>query len=221
MVEGIKRVRTRAPLINLYNVMNDLTPEQELALEDIGFGNYIKFKFTEIPTQLGYWVLQNFDSKKCQINTKNGPLKITKETIKNTLGIPDGDIKIKNLGATKTASTVIKEWKSQFDGLKHVYLKELVNTMMDSEDAGRLFKLNFLVLFVSVMCECITCGTVNIKFLHFIETYVDIKKIDWCGYVLECLKSTREKWKTERHYNGPLLFLLVCIKSLKLLYNIL
>ncbi|MFS7899970.1 hypothetical protein Hanom_Chr00s088160g01797591 [Helianthus anomalus] len=37
----------------------------------------------------------------------------------------------------------------------------------------------------------------------------DIPNMDWCSYVITCLKRTKEEWNGSEPYNGPLTFLAV------------
>ncbi|MFS7909953.1 hypothetical protein Hanom_Chr02g00100651 [Helianthus anomalus] len=37
----------------------------------------------------------------------------------------------------------------------------------------------------------------------------DIPNMDWCSYVITCLKRTKEEWNGTEPYNGPLTFLAV------------
>ncbi|GJR30495.1 hypothetical protein Tco_1106727 [Tanacetum coccineum] len=43
---------------------------------------------------------------------------------------------------------------------------------------------------------------------HLLKKGTDIKKLDWCGYLLKCLKRTKTLWNGAL-FNGPLTFLTV------------
>ncbi|PWA46172.1 hypothetical protein CTI12_AA511420 [Artemisia annua] len=78
------------------------------------------------------------------------------------------------------------------------------------EDAGRVFKLHFLVLFVTVMGEKPIGGECNLNILPSIENDEVIKNLDWCGYILDCLKTSKAGWNKEEKkptYYGPLTLL--------------
>ncbi|XP_076904806.1 uncharacterized protein LOC143560379 [Bidens hawaiensis] len=57
------------------------------------------------------------------------------------------------------------------------------------------------------MGETTKSATVNQKFLTSIVNEDDIRNMDWCGYVITCLKRTKEGWNGIKPYNGPLTFL--------------
>ncbi|CAI9271507.1 unnamed protein product [Lactuca saligna] len=55
-------------------------------------------------------------------------------------------------------------------------------------------------------------GTVNQGFLENIPDDMDIKQLDWCGFVVACLKSSRMMWRRlddKCVYSGPIVFLLL------------
>ncbi|KAL8243456.1 hypothetical protein R6Q59_009714, partial [Mikania micrantha] len=87
----------------------------------------------------------------------------------------------------KTEKSTAKEFRSQFPddiGLPEIsHVKDLVK---NSGDSGRLFELNFLVLFNTIM---------------------GIGKDD-TRIKVSCLQKTKLKWNGYQHYNGPLTFLL-------------
>ncbi|CAH1413036.1 unnamed protein product [Lactuca virosa] len=62
------------------------------------------------------------------------------------------------------------------------------------------------------MIEYPTMGTVNQGFLENIPDDMDIKQLDWCGFVVACLKSSRMMWRRlddKCVYSGPIVFLLL------------
>ncbi|XP_076898771.1 uncharacterized protein LOC143552430 [Bidens hawaiensis] len=58
------------------------------------------------------------------------------------------------------------------------------------------------------MGETTKSGTVNQKCLASIKVR-NIGNMDWCSYIITCLKSTKEGWNGKEPYNGPLTFLAV------------
>ncbi|GKD67957.1 hypothetical protein Tco_1322047 [Tanacetum coccineum] len=54
-------------------------------------------------------------------------------------------------------------------------------------------------------------GRVSTKLLKRIIEDVDISDIDWCGYILDCLHTSKKNWKDvktrKNFYYGPLTFL--------------
>ncbi|KAI3740132.1 hypothetical protein L2E82_30553 [Cichorium intybus] len=62
------------------------------------------------------------------------------------------------------------------------------------------------------MIECPTMGTVNQGFLENLGDVLDIKLLDWCGFVISSFKSIRAMWKSlddNCMFIGPIVFLLI------------
>lgn len=208
--ENTGKIRARAPPLLLYNVMKALTDEQKKSLRDIGFGCMEKFDISDIPTTLGLKVVESFDHVSCSMNIDGEQMEITRHTIHDVLGVPMGDRKINALKAAKMRDAVTSEWRQQFPvNKKRIYPNNVSDNMVYQKQGGKMFQLNFLVLFVTIMAEVIKCGTVNQKFLPCMTNINEIKDMDWCGYILDCLKRTKAEWKRGTHYNGPLVFLVV------------
>ncbi|XP_076934220.1 uncharacterized protein LOC143600408 [Bidens hawaiensis] len=59
------------------------------------------------------------------------------------------------------------------------------------------------------MGETTNSASVNQKFLTSIMNVRNISNMDWCSYLITCLKRTKERWNGKDPYNGPLTFLAV------------
>ncbi|GJW67987.1 hypothetical protein Tco_0122411 [Tanacetum coccineum] len=72
-------------------------------------------------------------------------------------------------------------------------------------------EMNFITLFGSTMGTLDNGGRVSTKLLKRITEDVDISDIDWCGYILDCLQTSKKNWKDVKtrnnFYYGPLTFL--------------
>ncbi|MFS7983523.1 hypothetical protein Hanom_Chr11g00975461 [Helianthus anomalus] len=72
----------------------------------------------------------------------------------------------------------------------------------------KLFKLIFLAYRNTLFVEITKSTTVKQSFLLAIDKEEDISKRDWCSFVLESLKRTRQGWKNiDSQYNRPVAFL--------------
>lgn len=204
-------MRSRASPKSLYNAIKNMTAEQKQKLRDIGFGSIIEIKFSENPMKISYFVVNNFDENSSSLKLKNGSIKITEKTVFEILGVPLGGTKIESLDRSDPDDPVTTTWKSQFHK-QGIRSKDVMQYMKDRKEVDRLFVLNFLVIFATCMAEGTKLGTCNLKFLPFITPEVDVSKLNWCGYIYECLIQSKSKWKRGAHgeyYCGPLTFLIV------------
>ncbi|KAL4580134.1 hypothetical protein LXL04_016315 [Taraxacum kok-saghyz] len=70
--------------------------------------------------------------------------------------------------------------------------------------------INFLVLFINTFCESTSMGKFNLNNLYHIKKEIDISSIDWCQYVVDCLKRTKKAYKLDKEssfFYGPVAYL--------------
>ncbi|GJU53045.1 hypothetical protein Tco_1226759 [Tanacetum coccineum] len=113
----------------------------------------------------------------------------------------------KNKGVDITANVnanddeMVKDWDAQFKKGKEItpsYLKSLIRK---SKVAHMNFKLNFIVLFTSVMGNVKPRGICDLSVLHNISRKTDLGKINWCEYVWRHLKKCKERRKPDMSHN--------------------
>ncbi|MFS7996249.1 hypothetical protein Hanom_Chr12g01127701 [Helianthus anomalus] len=74
----------------------------------------------------------------------------------------------------------------------------------------KIIQVNVFGLLEYVVVEITKSTIVKQSFLLAIDKEEDISKLDWCSFVLESLKRTRQGWKKlDSQYNGPVAFLTV------------
>ncbi|CAI9261913.1 unnamed protein product [Lactuca saligna] len=81
-----------------------------------------------------------------------------------------------------------------------------------SEQVDMNFKLGFIALFVNTFAESIPMGTNNLVPVRALVEVDDIYKIDWCAYLLYCVKNSKGRWRPDNpkcYYRGPMLLLLL------------
>ncbi|GJW01117.1 hypothetical protein Tco_1556368 [Tanacetum coccineum] len=178
-----KKIRTRNPPKSLANIMCTLTDAQIESLKDMGFGPFVGYKINRFLIALARWLLLKYDPRTSVLQVGDVKIKITSQIVHDIFGLPMGGKEIVELNQAKKTDEVIEEWRVHFKGLAAIKPSDVAKKILEREDdAGRIFKLNFL-------------GT-------------DIKKLDWCGYLLKCFKRTKTLWKGGL-FNGPSTFLTV------------
>ena len=207
----VSRVRIRNPPGILFRVITELSDIQKKDVISMGFGEILEFKINEIPTRLGYWLLDRFDADACILDVNGRRVSITPELVKSMLGVPMGDIHIETRDNADYRNPLTKRWKGQFGkDVKKFFNTHVADKILEKKQGGWMFKLNFLVLFFSTLGELNLSNTVNLRFLPCINNEDDIPKLDWCTYLTECLVRTKKAWKRNKHFNGPVVLLLVC-----------
>ncbi|KAL8217596.1 hypothetical protein R6Q57_020969 [Mikania cordata] len=177
----------------------------------MGFQEILCLQLNSIPSAFGYWLLRNYNPQTDSINDGEREIHLSSSLIQEVFNFPNGGTKVTVKTRPNTNDPVVKEWRSQFgeDLPKKIFVKDLVAYIKDKKDAGRMFKLNFLVVFFSLMGETMMSNTVNQRFLTSVKITTDVRNLNWCDYMMACLKSTREAWNSKQDdlYNGPILLL--------------
>ncbi|PWA95445.1 hypothetical protein CTI12_AA050540 [Artemisia annua] len=205
----VDRIHQRVSLWSLHRLLPNLSPRQREDVTDMGFGAVLGFSIKDVPTRLSYWLLDNFDEDRCVLNVDGKDISITRETVRDVLGIPMGNVPVEAVDEADFRHPLVIEWKKQFPSMtryKHIPVEKLIYTQ---QAGGWMFKLNFLVLYFTSIGEANKNATVNLKFFNCIQDENDIPRFDWCSYVLQCLVRTKKSWIRTTHFCGPLIVLLV------------
>ncbi|XP_035845347.1 uncharacterized protein LOC110933857 [Helianthus annuus] len=202
------------------DTVKHFTEAQVADVKSIGFGEVLNIKLYHISTRLGYWLVRNYDEQYSTLNIGNHKIEITRDSVHDVFGIPKGNVIVREKNkprkgaivekntATQGAETTIDEFKNQWPDTNKITHTLLARTMSEQTTGGRLFKLNFLAYWNTLFVEITKSTTVKQSFLLAIDKEEDIPNLDWCSFVLESLKRTRQGWKKlDSQYNGPVAFL--------------
>lgn len=195
----------------LFNALQTLRPVQKACLEQMGFEGLLDMKLDGIPSKIGFYVVDQFNPEKMEIKLSNSSIVITKQLIGEILGIRNEGRDIMDEEIEKDEG-LIASWLQQFQEGKDKTTGILKGLIRKSKVADMNFKLNFIVLFTSVMGGVKGKGILDLSVLNHIDTETDLSTINWCDYVLRCLKTCKEGWNREMsnsYFLGPLSLLTV------------
>ncbi|KAJ0468125.1 putative Ulp1 protease family catalytic domain, papain-like cysteine peptidase superfamily [Helianthus annuus] len=207
-----KKINIRCAVNNLKDYIEGLSKEQRNVVREIGFESILKFKLHSVPRKFGYWLVKNFDAENDEINIGDEKIKITAEFIQKVFQIPNGKTEIVEKLRPKDTDLIIKFWRGQFpkDILQRMYAHNLITYLKSRNELGRLFKLNFLVIFFTIMAEAMQSSNVNQRFLPSMKSDKKTQNFNWCEYMLTVLKRTRRQWPgNEKLFNGPIALLAI------------
>jgi len=208
---GGMRIRVRNTPHNMMDVIRALTPGQRKTVEEIGFSSMLSMNIKTVPTMLGYWLVINYDHRTSILDVGAKKIQITEELVRDVLGIPMGETEVRCVDRADSRFREITEWRLQFGADKGTYnVSYPIKKVKESGGNGRLFILNFLVIFATIMGRTTKGTTCTMSFLPALQDGVCVSSLNWCRYILNCLKETRGRWSTTEHYNGPLTLLAVC-----------
>ncbi|GJX05749.1 hypothetical protein Tco_0193681 [Tanacetum coccineum] len=155
-----------------------------------------------------FYVVDNFDDKKMEIQLEQTSIEINMELIADVIGIINKGVDIMDVDIVKDEE-MLKNWEEQF-GTKKVTPNDMKHMIRKSRVADMNFKLNFIVLFTSLMGGVKTKGFCDLSVLDHINMSTDIANINWCSYIWRCLKKCKEGWKrneTNSFFLGPITLL--------------
>ena len=211
---------TRSSPKAMYDAMVGLTEMRKKCLKDIGFERFINFPITELPGALLYYVVDKFHPTSMELRLEQGSIKITKQIIHDMIGVPMGKMKLEDLEKRDADDPFIAEWESQYSNVAKITPAAISTEITSTFDADFIFTINFLTLFASTMGTVDNGGKVYRTVVEHVKENDVISDIDWCGYILECLRTSRQNWEKVKKgdfYYGPATFL--CVSYFKNFYK--
>ncbi|KAJ9556428.1 hypothetical protein OSB04_011042 [Centaurea solstitialis] len=204
-------IRTRTSPRTLYETVIGLNENQKDALYELGLGSIANMTTDGVPDKLAYYVVDVLDPSNMYLKVNTGVILVTIQSIHELLGLPTGGVDLIEATDSPFGLNLVKDWKQQFQKA-NVRPSDVSRLILKSDSSGFMFKVNFLVLFTSLMMDCYSSGICNFSFLSKIENEQMLSNIDWCEYLYESLRTSKEKWKPnnpECFYSGPLTYLLL------------
>ena len=211
--EKDKGIRTRNSPKVLYSLLKNLTCGQRKELIDMGFGSLYGMDIDELSGKIGLFVVDNFEPTEMKLKCQNYDILITAESIHKVLGVPIGGLPINDLVKNREVEgSISKRWYSQFP-TRNPTPNKVADFIIETKVEGIMFKMSILVLFSNILGLAGLGGQCRPSLIvPYITEETKIDKIDWCKYVLDCLKISKVGWKKDdknSYYAGPLTALIV------------
>ncbi|PWA75107.1 hypothetical protein CTI12_AA228290 [Artemisia annua] len=190
-----QRVKGRLSPKAMSDAMVGLTEMRKKSLKDIGFERFINFPITELPEALLYYVVDKFHPTSMELRLEKGSIKITKQRIHDMIGVSMGKTKLEDLEQRDPDDPFIAEWESQYSNVAKITPAAISTEITSTFDADFIFTINFLTLYASTMGKVDNGAKVYRTVLQHVKENDVISDIDWCGYILECLRTSRHNWE--------------------------
>ncbi|KAJ9565459.1 hypothetical protein OSB04_001425 [Centaurea solstitialis] len=208
-VEKFATLNTRTSPRTLYETVIGLNQAQRRAVCDMGLESIINMTIDGVPYKLGFYVVDILNTKKMSLDMINSSIQITTQSIHDLMGLRLGGLDLEDPNDEDGDESIVDEWKSQFDKPK-IRPTDVMKLILETDDASFRFKMNFLVLFVNLMAECTPSGICNVNFISKIKNEEMIPRIDWCKFIYNKIKQSKQRWKGENRYcfyAGPLTYI--------------
>ncbi|XP_035838920.1 uncharacterized protein LOC118486526 [Helianthus annuus] len=190
-------------------------------VRNMGFGAILDININHISTRLAYWLARNFDENFDTLNVGKLQIKITSDTVYEVFGIPKGPKQVEIIADKRKVKKQEKIDKSKEPGnaVRDTFISQwgenmrithglIENTMENQRDGGSLFRLNFLVYWMTFFAEITKATTANDRCFLGVVAVEEIQNLDWCSFVLDTLRRTRAGRKNYKiQFVGPVAFL--------------
>ncbi|CAI9261555.1 unnamed protein product [Lactuca saligna] len=211
ILKELPSINTRSTPGLMTDVVSSLTSEQKDWVKRMGFKAFLKINIKSIPLKLCHFVLNHYDEGTNSILIKGKRIKITKEKIHKVFGLPKTGKSLFDLDKVSEDHQVFDGWMKELEDGK-ANATNYKKIIQKSEQVDMNFKLGFIALFVNTFAESIPMGTNNLVPVRALVEVDDISKIDWCAYLLYCVKNSKGRWRPDNpkcYYKGPMLLLLL------------
>uniref|UniRef100_A0A803LAT2 Uncharacterized protein n=1 Tax=Chenopodium quinoa TaxID=63459 RepID=A0A803LAT2_CHEQI len=187
-------LRNRMSPSSVVNVFKEFSEDQLTAIRAIGFGSLEFLKVSQLPLQLGFWLVKHFDAHSCTLNIPDSdPFKITEQHVHDVLGLPAGGMEM-DANLFSKDDKVINQWKKQFPkNSLSVNIGELSMYLKNHKSVGPMFKRNFVVLCVSTLMSGGQNKNVNHDVLTYLSNVAKIKDLNWSKFILDSLVKAKIK----------------------------
>uniref|UniRef100_A0A803MIR1 Uncharacterized protein n=1 Tax=Chenopodium quinoa TaxID=63459 RepID=A0A803MIR1_CHEQI len=216
-VQGSKSVvygtlRNRMSPSSVVIVVKKLSEDQLIAIRAIRFGSLEFLKVSQLPLQLGCWLVKYFDAQSCSLNIPDSePFKITEQHVHEVLRLPVGGMEM-DANVFSKDNKVITQWKKLLKkNSLSVNIGELSMYLKDHKSTRPMFKCNFVVLCVSTLMSGGQNNNVNHNIIKYLTNVDKIKDLNWSKFILDSLVKAKMKWDKlpTRYFPGSLLFLML------------
>ncbi|XP_057780561.1 uncharacterized protein LOC130999094 [Salvia miltiorrhiza] len=154
-------------MVNTIEKMNNI---QKREIIDMGFGHMLSLRVKEVPSMLGYWLIDNFNPITCEISLQDGrKLHIEHNDVYRVFGFPKGKRIIKKK-KKQEHHELLNEWKKFFPGKEHKILPvDVSNEALRHIDGGIWFRRQFMILLTICLIENGSNGYVTPQIMRCFE----------------------------------------------------
>ncbi|XP_071727048.1 uncharacterized protein [Rutidosis leptorrhynchoides] len=165
-------LRLRTTPAQFAKVMCSLTPEQKFCVTRLGFRSLIGFNIDQLPGNLVYYVVDNFDGDEMIIKTQKGNIKVDSQAVHDVFGLEDVGTDI-DTSELKLGSLFVQNWLNQFPPPPFVTRSSsLCSKIPTSTEVDSIFQMNFIMLFASTMVSCERNG--KYQLVHVSSFFIEI-----------------------------------------------
>ncbi|MFS7989544.1 hypothetical protein Hanom_Chr11g01048181 [Helianthus anomalus] len=137
-------------------------------VKEMRFGKLLRFNVSDVTANLGHFVIDMLDTKNMRIKIGDRYISVDKESVRKILGLP--------LGETR-------KWVGRFDKVPISFKNILYKIRLDPYEVKSMFKIDFVMLFISTMIVSTKNGSVMYNMLDWFSPEEEFKDYDWCQLI--------------------------------------
>ena len=194
------------------DAVRSLSPIQKKWMKSTGISSLLSFRMNQYPQALCYHIASCFDVNLSALVFDNVTIPITEEDVNEVIGLPRGGRTVQVI----RSSHIEDIWREQFkEYIKHgwkVTENMVCDAIKNSNQADRLFKLNFMVLMYNILMEGPTNPYVKQNILGFSGNLDQCGNYNWCSYLVAQLRDAVLTWNEKpdsKYFTGSLPMLVV------------
>ncbi|KAJ9541395.1 hypothetical protein OSB04_027901 [Centaurea solstitialis] len=177
----VNGIRTRTSPKTLCLLITKLTLPQAEAVEEMGLGSLLDMTVDGIPEKLGYFVVEHLNTETMELQFGGNSLKITPDTVSEILGLPNVGIDLSTETTDVENKLVFKSWRKKYEGIK-IRSTNLAEDIKNSGLADDDFKINFMLLFATTLCDRIVP----------LDVIVDQSAPPLCAWTMKILRARQD-----------------------------
>ncbi|KAH6775069.1 hypothetical protein C2S52_012630 [Perilla frutescens var. hirtella] len=209
--EDYSNLKNRTNPMALRNAVAKFNETQKQSVRDLGFGALLHLDIKDMPPKIAYWVLDNFDTKRCEIVLEGDRrVRVGEDDVRLIFGFPRGPHPVLRKAKNAEAS-LSKEWWERFTDVdcRKILAKNVCDAAVEEVDGGIWFKRHFMVLVTYCLIESIGNSYMSPQILNNFREVDRVADLDWYNYVIKCLVEHTTGWqkRKEKFYTGPSLFI--------------
>ncbi|KAK9078000.1 hypothetical protein SSX86_002057 [Deinandra increscens subsp. villosa] len=203
-------LRTRSSPKKFSEFLNDLTERKKNIIREMGFGSLISMRVNGIPGRLAYFVVDHLDPKELKIIFDDRVINVDNDSIQLLLGVPNSGIDITSKKVKKKLTPLGTEYRKRYRNTNCSFNDVVKKAEEDGDD--RMFKLDFIVLFVNGMVDCHKNGICKFGIVDLLDGISDFSDIDWCEFIVSRIKKCKDKFDINMpkdYFSGALTILVL------------
>ncbi|MFS7989537.1 hypothetical protein Hanom_Chr11g01048111 [Helianthus anomalus] len=149
-------------------------------VKEMGFGKLLRFNVSDVTANLGHFVIDMLDTENMRIKIGDRYISVDKESVRKILGLPLGETMVCKKKKDEPGHPLKEKWVGRFDKVPISFKNILDKIRLDPYEDKSLFKIDFVILFISTMIESTKNGSVMYNMLDWFSPEKEFKDHDLC-----------------------------------------